>query len=278
MEYGIQYIDPSTFIPSADSNLVKSYLNIITTDNKASSIIIEDDCVEIEPHTVLIMGSQLNAHVNFQEKSPYHYLYFSEKFYTQSQNDNILLKQLLAIVQTEGGFVKVNIPSDYIYFSQFANNQLKQAFENQNNSPLIKDLVHVIIRQILIYVYLKLTEKQINVISPLTHMDNSLLWDFYDLVDKHVHKEKHISFYAESLKTTPRRLASLTKKAVSKTPKELISEGLIKKATQKLLYSNSSIKQIAWELGYNDENNFSAFYHKKTGSRPSEIRTRGEII
>src|SRR5690606_23279251 len=129
----------------ADSNLAKSYVNIITTDNKASSIIIEDNCVEIESHTVLIMGSQLNAHVNYHAKSPYHNLFFSEEFYTQTQSDNILLKQLLAIVQTEGGFVKVNIPSDYIYFSQFANNQLKQAFENQNNSPLIKDLVHVII-------------------------------------------------------------------------------------------------------------------------------------
>ncbi|TCV10463.1 hypothetical protein EDC17_103336 [Sphingobacterium alimentarium] len=225
MEYGIQYIDPSIFIPSADSNLAKSYLNIITTDNKASSIIIEDDCVEIEPHTVLIIGPQLNARVNFQEKSPYHYLFFSEGFYSQAQNDSILLPQLMGIVESEGGYLKVSIPPDYISFSQFANNQLKQAFENYSNSPLIKDLVHLIIRQIIIYVYLKLTENQINVVSPLTHVDNSLLWNFYELIDKHVHKEKHISFYAESLKTTPRRLASLTKKAVSKTPKELITEG-----------------------------------------------------
>lgn len=275
MEYGIQYIDPTTFIPSAGSNLAKSYLNIITTDKKASSIIIEDSCVEIEPHTVLVMGSQLNAHINFHAKSPYHYLFFSEEFYTQTQNDNILLKQLMKIVQAEGGFVKVNIPEDYIYFSQFASSQLNQAFGNYN-SPLIKELVHVIIRQILIYVYLKLTENQINTITPLTHSDNSLLWNFYDLIDRHVHKEKNIAFYAENLKTTSRRLASLTKKAVSKSPKELITEGLIKKANQKLLYSNSSIKQIAWELGFNDENNFSALYHKKTGSRPSEIRNKQE--
>lgn len=275
MEYGIQHIDPSTFIPSADSNLAKSYLNIIKTDNKASSIIIEDNYVEIEQHTVLIMGSQLNAHVNYHAKSPYHYLFFSEEFYTQTQSDNILLKQLMAIVQAEGGFVKVSIPADYIYFSQFASSQLDQAFGNYH-SPLIKELVHVIIRQILIYVYLKLTENKINTITPLTHSDNSLLWNFYDLIDRHVHKEKNIAFYAENLKTTPRRLASLTKKAAAKSPKELITEGLVKKATQKLRYSNSSIKQIAWELGFNDENNFSALYHKKTGSRPSEIRNKQE--
>lgn len=275
MEYGIQYIDPSSFIPSADSNLVKSYINIINTDNTGSSIIIEDNIIDIEPHTVIIIGPQLNAHVNFKEKSPYHYLYFSEKFYTQTQNDSILLKQLMSIVQTEGGYVKVNIPSDYIYFSQFASNQLNHTFENYK-SPLIKELVHVIIRQILIYVYLKLTENQLNVPSPLMHSEDTLLWNFYELIDRHVNKEKNIKFYAENLKTTPRRLASLTKKAAAKSPKELITEGLIKKATQKLRYSNSSIKQIAWELGFNDENNFSALYHKKTGSRPSEIRNKQE--
>jgi len=38
------------------------------------------------------------------------------------------------------------------------------------------------------------------------------------------------------------------------------------------LYSSDSVREIAWKLGYEEENNFSAFFMKETKMSPSTYR------
>jgi len=86
-------------------------------------------------------------------------------------------------------------------------------------------------------------------------------------------KSKHTpNDYAASLNISPNALAKITKKHFNKTLTTLITERIIIEAKRELYLTNKSVKQIAYELGYNDEYYFSRFFKKNTDISPQVYR------
>ena len=77
---------------------------------------------------------------------------------------------------------------------------------------------------------------------------------------------------AEMLSITPKALAKLTKTHLNKTLTELINERIIIEAKRELYLTNKPVKEIAYDLGYNDEYYFSRFFKKNAEVSPQEYR------
>ncbi|NGM74209.1 helix-turn-helix domain-containing protein [Sphingobacterium sp. SGL-16] len=268
MEFGIEHISAENLKKNATYNLTQSCYNLIITQETRNNVIINNRNVDLEPYSVLFYTSLTK--IKLKENFSFQYVFFSDLFYCISEKDSSLIKQVLTMGHPSEGYVKIVIPKDYIDFSQFMVGELTQAKDKIPN-PLVKDLIHLMLTQTFIYIFLELSKNQITPTAINSH-ERKLLWKFQELINERVQQQKNVSFYAETLSISPRRLAAITKKSLSKTPKEVITDGLIKKAKQKLFYTDSSIKEIAWELGFNDENNFSSLFHKKTGLTPTELR------
>jgi len=52
---------------------------------------------------------------------------------------------------------------------------------------------------------------------------------------------------------------------------------LITEAQRKLRYSNTSIKELAYELGFNDPDCFSRLFKKSTGKSASEFLPKQDL-
>src|SRR5690606_4111997 len=233
MEFGIEYINPDYFKQNYTYNLTRSCYNIILTQQNPCSLIINNRSIEVESHSLIFYTSVTKIRVNEEESFSFHLVYFSELFYCITEKDISLIKRILTLGHPSEGYVKITISESYIEFSKFIVGELTQAKENIQN-PMIRSLIHLIITQVFIYLFLKLSESQPTAIA-LNRLENNLLWKFQELINENVQHQKNVTFYAEHLKTTPKRLAAITKKGLSKTPKELIIDGLIKKAKQKLV-------------------------------------------
>jgi len=61
---------------------------------------------------------------------------------------------------------------------------------------------------------------------------------------------------------------------MGKTAKEYIQSRIIVGAKRMLYFSDSSIKEIAFELGFQEPSNFNAFFKKCTGLSPGEFRNK----
>ncbi|HET9058124.1 MAG TPA: helix-turn-helix domain-containing protein [Chitinophagaceae bacterium] len=86
-------------------------------------------------------------------------------------------------------------------------------------------------------------------------------------------KTKHApSDYAEMLYITPKALAKITKSYFNKTLSSLINERIIIEAKRELYLTNKTIKQIAYELGYEDEYYFSRFFKVNADVSPQVYR------
>ena len=95
-----------------------------------------------------------------------------------------------------------------------------------------------------------------------------------DLIEKH-YREKHSpSAFAELLYITPKALGKLTKTHFNKTPSELIHERIIIEAKRELYLTNKAVKEIAAELGFNDEFYFSRFFKNNTDVSPQVYREK----
>jgi AraC-like DNA-binding protein len=99
-----------------------------------------------------------------------------------------------------------------------------------------------------------------------------VLQSLKDAIEKN-YKEKHTaSDYASLLCITPKALAKITKTHLNKTLTDLISERIIIEAKRELYLTNKPVKQIAYELGYDDEYYFSRFFKTNTDVSPQFYR------
>lgn len=91
-------------------------------------------------------------------------------------------------------------------------------------------------------------------------------------IEKHYRQKHSASDYADLLAITPKALAKLTKQHFNKTITDLISERIMVEAKRELFLTNKPVKEIAYELGYNDEYYFSRFFKKNADVSPQLYR------
>jgi len=116
--------------------------------------------------------------------------------------------------------------------------------------------------------------KMENLPSNLSSENNNaaLLQKLKELIEENFKFEHFSEFYSSQLFTTPKGLATLLKKHYSRTFTQLMSERLLIEAKRELYLTNKSVKEIAVELGYNDEHYFSRFFKKNTGITTQQYR------
>lgn len=102
----------------------------------------------------------------------------------------------------------------------------------------------------------------------------SLIRNFKKAVNQNFKKEHSTTFYANQLFITPDHLNRTFKAKVSKTAKEFIQARIITEAKRLLFFSSLTNKEIAYQLGFNEPANFSAFFKKHTKLSPSHFKKR----
>jgi len=71
---------------------------------------------------------------------------------------------------------------------------------------------------------------------------------------------------------SPKALAKITKAYFNKTLSNLINERIIIEAKRELYLTNKTVKEIAYELGYEDEFYFSRFFKINADVSPQLYR------
>ncbi|MCF2874903.1 MULTISPECIES: helix-turn-helix domain-containing protein [unclassified Tenacibaculum] len=102
--------------------------------------------------------------------------------------------------------------------------------------------------------------------------ETKLFKDFSLLVEQNFKKLHSVTDYANRLGISPKSLAKHFQKIGAKTPSDFIKDRVITEAKRQLLYSTEAIKNIAFDLGFNDPAYFSRFFTKATGQSPKQFQ------
>lgn len=95
---------------------------------------------------------------------------------------------------------------------------------------------------------------------------------FNILVEQQYRNFHQVSDYAPLLHKSPKTLYNTFSKYSDKTPLTLINERLLLEARRLLLFSDKTVEEIAFQLGFNDASHFSKFFSKNKGLSPAKFK------
>lgn len=101
--------------------------------------------------------------------------------------------------------------------------------------------------------------------------DDTFLPELYHLLEAHHKEQRSIDFYANKLSMSIKTLSKKVKDKLNITLGQLIRQEIINTA-KLLLQSDLNIKEIAFELGFEEANHFSSFFKHYTSATPVEYK------
>lgn len=99
-----------------------------------------------------------------------------------------------------------------------------------------------------------------------------ILQHLKDAIEQHFKTKHTANDYALLLNISSKALAKTTKTHFNKTLTDLISERIIIEAKRELYLTSKTVKEIAYELGYEDEHYFSRFFKTNADVSPQLFR------
>lgn len=99
-----------------------------------------------------------------------------------------------------------------------------------------------------------------------------LIRRFNILVEQHYKVHHQVHAYADMLHKSPKTLSNMFAEAGHKTPLEMIHYRIALEGKRQLLKTDKLAKEIAYDLGFEEQSHFSRFFKKETGISPSEYR------
>lgn len=104
-----------------------------------------------------------------------------------------------------------------------------------------------------------------------------ILRNYKQLIDEHYKSWHKVKDYASVMLISPKHLSQTVKNLTGVVAKDHIQNRILLEAKRYLLHTELSVKEIAYEIGFEEPLHFSAFFKKKEGISPSKFRTTTKI-
>jgi len=148
--------------------------------------------------------------------------------------------------------------------------------EMHNKDILQKDMLQSMLKRLLI-LSARILRKSNN-LHQLETGQSDIIREFNYLVEGHFSKHHDVAFYASKLNKSPKTLSNLFSSVSQRPPLNIIHDRIMLHAKRQIDYTNLSIKEIAYDLGYEDIQTFSRFFKNKAGISPAQYRDRSVSV
>lgn len=186
----------------------------------------------------------------------------------EADTNNTLLKYSVFHTFDTAPFYRVN--NEVAHTLQHLVQQMEEEMKYQNcfgNTDILKSLIRIFLIQVL-------RHGEQNSELPMSNLKPAhiLFIKFRKLVEqeyKHMHT---VQEYADRLNVAQRTLHKCVNECSHTSPLSFINERIMLEAKRLVKYSNLMIKEIAFDLGFDDPSYFIKLFKKKTGYLPSDFR------
>ncbi len=229
--------------------------------------LVDFEPVSMEPNSVLFLNKDMvhsfDSHAIFDGIA----ILFTDSFFCKTDFDSkflgnsILFNDLYAVSQ-----IRLKNESSLFYrLVDLMKEELK----------IERDACQPEILQNLLHNFLLLSERERrkqDFIEVKKGADLDYVMLFKGLLEHHYRNWKQVGIYAKKLHVTGKRLNQATSKIWGKSPKQIIDERVMLEAKRLLAYTNESVKEIGFSLGFDEPTNFIKFFRKHSQLTPVEFR------
>lgn len=142
-------------------------------------------------------------------------------------------------------------------------NLIIEEYNNQNRSVLMESYLQSFLFHIAAFNENKISSNNRNVV---------LFVEFVKLTDNNFIRNRDVVFYAKELNISEKKLNEVCKALSGKTTKQFIQERLILEIKKEIKLGTKNLKEIAFELGFNESAYLTRFFKQQTSISPSEFK------
>jgi AraC family transcriptional regulator, transcriptional activator of pobA len=222
--------------------------------------------VQVKPNTILFVNKH-RVHL-FDQKVGYDgkLLLFTDSFFGKSEADLQFLRSTILFNDLlDEPVLQLQESSPVITAFNTIEAELAQP-----NDTYHFNLLHNSLHNLLLLAERERRKTGFTEIKRGADLDYTLL--FKNLLDEQYKQVKTVSAYAGQMAVSEKRLTQATSTTVGKTPKELIDERVLLEIKRLLVHTSLSIKEIGYDLGFEEPTNFIKYFRKHEKMTPIEFR------
>lgn len=197
-------------------------------------------------------------------------LYYNRDFYCiQIHDKEVACDGLLFHNVFEIPKVELDSSEENIIRNLFSN--IKHELEWKESSG--EEMIRTYLKQIIIHATRKW--KKQNLQTETVNIPNNELDIFRDFsrnLEIHFREKHNVADYAELLHIAPKTLTHKFKSLHLESPNQLIINRILLEAKRLLFYTDKPVKEIAYDLGYEDPAYFNRLFTNKVGSTPANFK------
>lgn len=96
--------------------------------------------------------------------------------------------------------------------------------------------------------------------------------NFLRILEENFRRSEGVPFYAEKMNMSERNLNVICKNNFNKSVSEIIETRKLIEAKNQLIYTEKSVSEIGYDLGYNEKSYFTRVFKNKISKTPTEYR------
>ena len=229
-----------------------SYFEIIYLSKSNGTHSIDHKIFQIKPPIIFFIRKEQVHHWDITSVTKGYVLIIKKEFVEKSYNSGLknLFSKLSQLTTLQ--------PKDHTTIEQ-----LFKLLSKENNVTVVVALLIALLTKILD------TAKPL-IKKPI--ITNNLFQSYKELLSNTDELKNSVSHYAKQLNTTPQNLNSICRKNVNQSSTTILSEYIINEAKRLLHYTDNSVSQIAYSLGFTDSSHFVKYFKRNTGVTPQTFR------
>lgn len=226
-----------------------------------------------ETSSLFFINSNQYLHIEKTPDTPGVFIYYNRDFYCVQIHDhevacdgllfnNIFCMPMTALPDKED--------------AQTRDALLQIQTELAGSEPTREEMIRTYLKQMIIRATRLWKQQQLSEAVPLE--DAGFFRDFSRLVEIHFREKHSVGDYADLLALTPKALSRRLSRLKHIQPNEVIKDRILLEAKRLLAYSSMSIKEIAYDLGYDDPAYFNRLFNNKVGYTPAAYRKQFSVL
>ncbi len=141
-----------------------------------------------------------------------------------------------------------------------------------------EEMIRTYLKQMIIRATRIWKRQQLGALNGEPAAEMAFFRNFSRLVDIHFREKHSVADYADLLAMAPKTLSKKLNRLQLGQPNDIIKDRILLEAKRLLAYSSKSIKEIAYDLGYDDPAYFNRLFSGKTGATPVAFRKQFVVI
>ncbi|WP_282631009.1 helix-turn-helix domain-containing protein [Empedobacter sedimenti] len=267
-KFGYQQLN-SENVELANGLTLRSYIRVLFIP-KGYSLSIDFKTYETTSPTLFFINS--NQYLNILEcgSKSAHLLFYNRDFYcvqihdAEVACDGLLFNNIFQIPKTE--LSKIQIENVQNIFDTIGT-------ELNFGDDHSEEMVRIRLKELIIHAT-RLWKEQ-NLASNKEHDANAeaeLFRNFGRMVEIHFREKHSVADYADLIGISPKTLSNKFNKLNFENPNEYIKNRILLEAKRLLIYTDLSVKQISYNLGYEDPAYFNRLFAQKIKVSPAVFR------